>query len=96
MTLQSMALQISSEAMNFDQADENERAIALLAWEAACERLRVTLKPPEGYPSSSPADINSAFENAAERLHVLRSASAAFGDLGATPGGPFSTEKNVS
>jgi hypothetical protein len=48
------------------------RAIAIVAWEAACERLRVALTPPAGYPIPTGADIEAAFTNAAERLHTLR------------------------
>lgn len=82
--------------MTLSGYDEKERAIALLEWEAACERLREALKPSEEHPTPSPADVNAAFENAAQRLHVLRAASAAFGDLGITPDGPFSAQKNLS
>jgi len=48
------------------------RAIALLAWEAACERLRKVLIPPPGHPVPSPEELEAAFTNAAERLHTLR------------------------
>lgn len=52
--------------------DVKEVASASLAWEAACERLRQALHPSPGYPIQSAAEIDEAFANAAERLHILR------------------------
>jgi len=48
------------------------KATALLAWEAACERLRKALLPPPGYPVVTAEELDAAFANAAERLHTLR------------------------
>jgi hypothetical protein len=48
------------------------KATALLAWEAACERLRNALLPPPGYPIATTEELDATFTNAAERLHTLR------------------------
>ncbi len=48
------------------------RLTAQMAWEAACERVRKTLHPPLGYPKPTPEELEAAFTNAAERLHILR------------------------
>ncbi len=48
------------------------RLTAQMAWEAACERLRKALQPPAGYPKPTQEELEAAFTNAAERLHMLR------------------------
>lgn len=54
------------------ESDFNASLTAEMAWEAACERLRKALRPPDGYPTVSTAELDAAFTNAAERLHTLR------------------------
>lgn len=58
--------------MNSARKDDAERVMALLAWEAANERLREALRPPEGFPEADAASVNAAFANAAARLQILR------------------------
>lgn len=53
-------------------AMSRRKAIALLAWEAACERLRKVLLPPPGYPVVTAEELEAAFANATERLETLR------------------------
>lgn len=48
--------------------------MALLAWEAANERLRESLKPPAGYPNPELPRLADAFANLAARLDNLKSA----------------------
>jgi hypothetical protein len=48
--------------------------MALLAWEAANDRLRETLKPPVGYPNPDLPQLADAFANLAARLDDLKCA----------------------
>jgi hypothetical protein len=48
------------------------RAIAKLAWEAGWERLGNALRPPPGYPDTTPEQLAECFWNAAMRLEEVR------------------------
>ncbi|MDM0117128.1 hypothetical protein QTI66_33945 [Variovorax sp. J22R133] len=47
---------------------------AMLAWEAACERLHNAIRPPNGAPVATDSERRDAFELAQEGLDALRAA----------------------